>query len=64
MEIVPLIVNGLSRDQRQRRLQKDLANPEEKLEMIQPSPGLRLAMDPRIPDEYESFLFRLRGVSG
>ena len=44
------------------KVAEDLANPEEEVEMIQPSPGLRLAMDPRIPDEYESFLFRLRGV--
>jgi penicillin-binding protein 1C len=37
-------------------------NPEEKVEMIQPSPGLRLAMDPRIPDDHESFMFSLSGV--
>jgi penicillin-binding protein 1C len=40
---------------------KNLVNPET-LTMIQPSPGLRLAMDPRIPDDHESFLFRLTGV--
>ena len=35
-----------------------------KVEMLQPSPGLRLAMDPRIPDDHESFLFRLSDVKG
>ncbi|NLA75598.1 MAG: penicillin-binding protein 1C, partial [Deltaproteobacteria bacterium] len=38
------------------------AAPEKIIELIQPSPGLMLAMDPRIPDEYEAFLFRLSGV--
>ncbi len=37
---------------------------KEKIEMLQPSPGLRLAMDPRIPDDHESFLFRLSDVKG
>ena len=37
---------------------------KEKIDMLQPSPGLRMAMDPRIPDDYESFIFRLSGVSG
>jgi penicillin-binding protein 1C len=27
--------------------------------LLQPSPGLQLAMDPRIPDEFESFAFEL-----
>lgn len=45
--------------------------PEEKPEdaavqepavMVQPSPGLMLAMDPRIPDDHESFMFRLTGI--
>ena len=35
---------------------------KEKVEMIQPSPGLSLAMDPRIPDNHESFMFSLTGV--
>jgi penicillin-binding protein 1C len=35
----------------------------EPVTMIQPSPGLRLAMDPRIPDDHESFLFSLSGVT-
>lgn len=35
---------------------------EEGVAMIQPSPGLLLAMDPRIPDDHEAFLFRLSGV--
>ena len=34
----------------------------EPVTMMQPSPGLRLAMDPRIPDDHESFLFSLSGV--
>jgi penicillin-binding protein 1C len=38
------------------------ANPEENVAMIQPSPDLRLAMDPRIPDDHESFIFSLSGV--
>ena len=37
---------------------------KKKIEMIQPSPGLRLAMDPRIPDDHESFRFSLSGVPG
>jgi penicillin-binding protein 1C len=30
--------------------------------MIQPSPGLQMAMDPRIPDDHEAFSFKLSGV--
>jgi penicillin-binding protein 1C len=30
----------------------------------QPSPGLQLAMDPRIPDDKEAFLFKLAGTEG
>jgi penicillin-binding protein 1C len=30
----------------------------------QPSPGLQLAMDPRIPDDKEAFLFKLAGTKG
>jgi len=30
--------------------------------MLQPSPGLQLAMDPRIPDDHEAFPFRLSGL--
>lgn len=37
-------------------------DPENAVVMIQPSPGLRLAMDPRIPDDHESFMFILSGV--
>ena len=40
------------------------SNKVKKIEMIQPSSGLRLAMDPRIPDDHESFLFSLSGVPG
>ncbi len=35
---------------------------EEGVAMIQPSPGLLMAMDPRIPDDHEAFQFRLSGV--
>ncbi|MBN2419192.1 MAG: transglycosylase domain-containing protein, partial [Deltaproteobacteria bacterium] len=42
---------------------EDMPAPEKNIEMIQPSPGLRLAMDPRIPDDYESFRFSLSGVA-
>jgi penicillin-binding protein 1C len=36
---------------------------EEKLfMMVQPSPGLQMAMDPRIPDDHEAFPFKLSGV--
>ncbi|MBN1904414.1 MAG: transglycosylase domain-containing protein [Deltaproteobacteria bacterium] len=38
------------------------APKEEIVAMIQPSPGLLLAMDPRIPDDHEAFLFSLSGV--
>ena len=41
-----------------------LSNAKEEIEIIQPSPGLRLAMDPRIPDDQESFMFSLSGFSG
>ena len=30
--------------------------------MVQPSPGLQMAMDPRIPDDHEAFSFRLSGL--
>ena len=30
--------------------------------MVQPSPGLQMAMDPRIPDDHEAFPFKLSGV--
>lgn len=30
--------------------------------MVQPSFGLQMAMDPRIPDDHEAFLFKLSGV--
>lgn len=30
--------------------------------LIQPSPGLQMAMDPRIPDDHEAFPFKLAGV--
>jgi penicillin-binding protein 1C len=30
--------------------------------MIQPSPGLQMAMDPRIPDDHEAFSLKLSGV--
>ena len=42
---------------------ENISIPEEKVEMIQPSPGLRLAMDPRIPDDHEYFRFSLSGVA-
>ncbi len=43
----------------------DIAVPgEQKIDMLQPSPGLRMAMDPRIPDAFELFVFRLSGVPG
>lgn len=35
---------------------------ETPLAMIQPSPGLQMAMDPRIPDNHEAFPFKLSGV--
>ena len=35
----------------------------EPVTMVQPSPGLRLAMDPRIPDDHESFMFSIKGAS-
>jgi len=35
---------------------------KEPVTMIQSSPDLRLAMGSRIPDDHESFLFRLKGV--
>jgi penicillin-binding protein 1C len=38
-------------------------NPEI-VTIVQPSPGLRLAMDPRIPDDHESFMFILSDVPG
>jgi len=37
--------------------------PEEPLAFQQPSNGLQIAMDPRIPDEYEAFEFNLAGVT-
>ncbi len=41
---------------------KAVTPTEEGVAMIQPSPGLLLAMDPRIPDDHEAFMFRLSGV--
>ncbi len=41
---------------------KEVVKDEEGVAMIQPSPGLLLAMDPRIPDDHESFMFKLSGV--
>jgi len=38
------------------------APKEEGVVMTQPSPGLLLAMDPRIPDDHEAFLFSISGV--
>ena len=33
-----------------------------KLQWVQPTPGLQLAMDPRIPDDHEAFEFVIEGV--
>jgi penicillin-binding protein 1C len=35
---------------------------DKSITLIQPSPGLRLAMDPRIPDDKEAFPFKLSGM--
>jgi penicillin-binding protein 1C len=35
---------------------------EKRLAMIQPSPDLQMAMDPRIPDDHEAFPFKLSGM--
>jgi penicillin-binding protein 1C len=35
---------------------------EKPIAMVQPCPGLQMAMDPRIPDDNEAFLFKLSGV--
>jgi penicillin-binding protein 1C len=35
---------------------------EKPLAIVQPSPGLQLAMDPRIPDDQEALLFKLSGI--
>jgi penicillin-binding protein 1C len=40
----------------------EAAEDEDNIAMIQPSDGLMLAMDPRIPDDHEAFLFRISGV--
>ena len=37
-------------------------NVEDKVFLRQPSHGLQLAMDPRIPDEYEAFTFKLSQI--
>jgi penicillin-binding protein 1C len=34
-----------------------------RLRLKQPTPGLQLAMDPRIPDEYEAFMLKLSEIS-
>jgi penicillin-binding protein 1C len=41
---------------------KEVDKDEEIVAMIQPSSGLLLAMDPRIPDDHEAFMFKLSGV--
>lgn len=40
----------------------DVKEDKMPLVIIQPSPGLQMAMDPRIPDDHEAFLFKLSGV--
>lgn len=37
-------------------------NPERDIKLIQPTPGLQIAMDPRIPDEHEAFAFIIEGI--
>ncbi|HIE00302.1 MAG TPA: penicillin-binding protein 1C [Thiotrichaceae bacterium] len=38
-------------------------NLSTRLRLKQPTPGLQLAMDPRIPDEYEAFMLKLSEIS-
>lgn len=43
---------------------KELQTEGRALRIDQPTPGLRMARDPRVPDEYERFRFRLNRASG